>query len=140
MRLLERLERLDPERRQYTLNTLAAHLAEAGQYERLRALFDDPDWMKARVAAAGHTATGFRQDLERAWASLAHPSVLRAIEGGAHPAALTDCYRFALIAGSLNSLSGNYVPELIARALVTGRWSDERAIAVSAAIPDADQR
>jgi hypothetical protein len=47
--LTQRLESLDAERRRYTLETLAGHLDDAGQHERLHALFADPEWMSARV-------------------------------------------------------------------------------------------
>ena len=61
--MLDRLHRLEPEQRRYTLETLAARLRDAEQFDRLSILFADDDWMQARYAGSGGVYDGFVADL-----------------------------------------------------------------------------
>jgi WD40 repeat protein len=49
----ERLAKMSPERRQYALETLPSHLAEASQVERLHRLLTDFDFIEAKLEALG---------------------------------------------------------------------------------------
>ena len=121
----------------YGLQNLALHLHQAGQFERLKELIN-PEWMAARFEGYDYRYDGFIADVMLGWQH-AHDEALRQIESGQAPAALADCVRYALIRTSINSLSANYVSELIARAVETGLWSVGRALSVAYRLPDPRQ-
>ncbi len=122
----------------YGLNSLATHLDRSEQFERLAELIGQP-WMIARFNGGGYTYDGFIADLTLAWKH-AYEETQNQIEARQAPRALAQCVRYALIRTSINSLSGNYAPELAARAVETGFWAPERALSVAARAPDAQQR
>jgi hypothetical protein len=70
----------------------------------------------------------------------AHEEVHVQIEAGQAPAAMAECVRYALIRTSINSLSANYVPALVAQAVKTGLWPAERALSVARQVPDPQER
>src|SRR5690606_13496154 len=70
----------------------------------------------------------------------AHQTALAQIDAGCEPTALADCVRYALIQTGINSLAGNYIPELVVRAVETGEWPAGRAFAIARQVPDAEQR
>jgi len=123
-----RLAALDAERRRYTLETLASHLVEAGRTDRLHSLFDDAQWLHARYEGSGSVYDGYVLDLDFAW------------EDAQDDDAFARCFRYALIRSSLNSLSGSLPPELVIRIVETGLWPTERALSVSAQVPEPERR
>jgi hypothetical protein len=135
--LRARIAALDEEQRCYTLENLASHLAAADQYNRLRTLFDDDAWLHARVEYSGFS---YDADLALAWDHFAQPRARAEAEQGDVPVALSDVVRFALIRTSLNSVAGNNPPEIVVRAVETGLWSAERALAIAGRVPEPAQR
>jgi hypothetical protein len=123
--LADRLQTLDREQRRYTLETLAERLHQAGHFDRLRTLFASDDWLRARYEGGGGTWDGYLADLAAA---------CETAEG------LDDLIRYTLIQTSLNSVSGNYPPELIAAALSAGVWKPWRALSAAAILPDRVQQ
>lgn len=122
----------------YGLDSLASHLYHGGQRDRLQELISQT-WMAARFEGSDYTYEGFIDDVMRAWQS-AHEEAQRQIEADEAPAALAQCVRYALIRTSINSLSANYVPALVARAVETGLWPAERALSVASRVPDPKER
>lgn len=137
---INRLKTASPERYNYTLETLVRHLSEADHYPRLRALFDNHDWMHVRFEGDGYVYNGYIEDLALAWEKHAHLAALQQIDTGDEPKALVECLRYALIRTSINARAKNFVPELVARAVQTGLWSPQRALNIAAIIPVAVQR
>jgi hypothetical protein len=135
-----RLAALPEEKRRYTLETLAAHLAAADRYDRLRMLFDDDGWLHARVQYGGFAYDGYLADLALAWDRFAQPRARAGGEEESTTAALADVVRFALLRTSLNSVAGNNPPAIVVRAVETGVWSPERALATAARVPKPAQR
>ncbi|MBE7557270.1 MAG: hypothetical protein HS126_40050 [Anaerolineales bacterium] len=125
--LLERLKTLDSERQRYILETLADHLNEAGQYDHLRALFDNDAWMHARFEGSGYIYDGYIKDLMPAWQENAHQQALQQIEAGEEPTAIAYCVRYALIRTTINSIATNYISGLITQAMGSGLWSASQA-------------
>lgn len=126
--------------RGYLYSFLAYHLHEAGREDELQALFADQNWMHARVVRDGYTYTGYLQDLNVAWEQVAYRTALKQINAGNEPTTLADCVRYSLIHTSINSLAGNFVPELVARAVEAGEWSADRALAIARQIADKQKR
>lgn len=123
----------------YGLRNLAAHLDSAGQVERLHELITNA-WMQARVSGDGYRYSGFIADLLRAW-ERAHTEAVRQIESNdAEFTSFATCFGYALIRTSIRSLSRNYLPALISRALQTKYWSVERALDVGVHVADHVQR
>ena len=122
----------------YGLNNLATHLYCGEQFDRLRELISEP-WMIARFDGYGYSYGGFAADVMLAWQQT-HQEALQHINAGEEPAVIADCVRLALIYTSINSLSGNHVPELVARAVETGLWPVERMWSLAARVPDAYRR
>ena len=135
-----RIAALPEEKRRYTLETLASHLAAADRYDRLRTLFDDDAWLHARVEYGGFAYDGYLADLALAWDRFAQPRARAGAEDESATAALADVVRFALIRSSLNSVAGNNPPAIVVRAVETGVWSPERALAIAARVPKPAQR
>jgi hypothetical protein len=124
----------------YAWRWIAYHLHGAGHDDVLRALFADQRWMERRFEHDGYAYTGYLTDLMVAWKDVAHVQALAQIEAGDEPAVLADCVRYGLIHSSINSLAGNYVPELVAQAVETGLWTAERALSITERVPDARDR
>lgn len=114
----------------YLHDHLVYHLRGAGQEEGILALLADDRWMRVRFTSSPYTYTGFISDVLAGW-RVAEGHACEQIEAGQEPTAVADCLRCALIRSSINSLSSNYMPELVARALQTGLWGAERAMAVA---------
>lgn len=121
----------------YHLDQLAA--SETRAAAESRSLFADDAWLQARVSGAGYLYDGYLADLDVVW-KRAHQETLGQIEAGEAPEAFAGCVRYALIRTSINSLSSNYVSALVARAVETGLWSDQRAFSVAIRIPDPTAR
>src|SRR5690606_38923293 len=101
----------------YLWDHLAYHLHAAGRDDELKALFEDQEWMHARVARDGYTFSGYMQDLNISWEHVAHKTALAQIDAGSEPTALAGCVRYALIHTSSNSLAENHTPESAVRAV-----------------------
>ena len=127
----ERLERLDPERRTYTLNTLAEHLGEAGQSQRLRDLFADDQWMRARFEDSGNVYDGFLSDAAISL-SLEQRRGKQQIDNGCEPTAIADAFRLALIRTRVTAVVSQARPAIVVRALDLHLWTAERAMNVAA--------
>ncbi|WP_156096740.1 hypothetical protein [Amycolatopsis jejuensis] len=132
--LHERLAALDPERARYLLDSLAPHLAAAGDHDRLRRLFAGDEWMQARFAADHPGYDGYLADLSLAW-DIAQQAVEVAPD-----TALADCVRYALIWTSINSLSRNVAVELAVRAIEDGAMGPSQAFSIAQRVPDPRQR
>jgi hypothetical protein len=137
--LLDRLSTLGKERSGYVLDSLAEHLAAAGRHDRLRRLFADDHWMTARFEAAYAVYDDYLADLTLAW-DAAQNATETAVQHEEEPVALLDCIRYALIWTSINSLSRNFSPELVARAVEVGVMEPTRALSIGRRVPDADQQ
>jgi hypothetical protein len=124
----------------YLYNHLVYHLKATQNYPELKTLFDNHEWLHVRVPQSGYTYEGYIADVMTAWKDFADLETQRQIEAKEEPMAFADCLRYALIRTSLNSLAGNYVPELVVRAVETGLWTARRALSVVANVPDAEQK
>jgi hypothetical protein len=122
----------------YGLQSLALHLSNAEQYERLTALITQ-QWMHARVAGDGYTYDGFVRDVMLAWQH-AHDAACRQIEASETPYAIADCIRYALTRTSINAIAGSYPPVFVQRALETKLWSVDQGWSVAVRISDMQQR
>jgi hypothetical protein len=137
--LRQRLADMDAGQRLYTLGTLAAHLRDADQRARLRLLFADEDWMYARYEGRNRVYDGYLADLRTAL-DVSVTEVREQLRAGCEPSALPFCLRCILINASLNSVSGNYPPPLIARAVQEGLWEPSKALSIVSNIADLGQR
>jgi hypothetical protein len=128
----------------YLYNHLAYHLDAVVAYEpraaeELRNLFADQSWMTVRVAQSKYLYNGYLADLELVWHS-AHTEAKRQINADQEPRAIADCVRYALIRSSINSLSQNFPPALVARAVEVGLWPAVRAFSLAGRAPAAMTR
>lgn len=137
---LKQLKGEEPERYQYTLETLARHSYQGKCYKTLHALFKTDEWLHARFEGSNYTYEGFVSDLNVAWEQVAYIDTLRQVEAGEEPLALVQCVRYALIRTSINSLAENLVPELIFRAVEAEVWSTTRGLTHINNMPDPEQR
>jgi hypothetical protein len=124
----------------YLWRHLVFHLLQGERTEELSSLFNDDRWMRARVVHDDYTYNGFVADLSVAWEQWAMPRALEQISRDEEPTALVDCFRYAFIRTSVNSLAGNYVPTLVAEAVRRDLWPAQRALSLVANIPDDEQR
>ncbi len=123
----------------YILEHYAQHLQAMDAREELKALFADQHWMKARIPQRAYTYDGYLADLEIAWAQ-ADRDARQQIDAGEIPTAFVDCFRYALIRTSVNSIAEAYIPELIRQAVDAELWSMDRALSVAARVPTAGGR
>jgi hypothetical protein len=123
----------------YLYDHLAYHLHAAGALDELKGLFANQHWLHQRVPQRDSTYDGYLSDLMLAW-KCAHSKARRQIEAAQERTAFADCIRYLLIRTSINGIAGNYVPELMARAVETGLWTPSRALSVVAKIPDEAKR
>jgi hypothetical protein len=123
----------------YLWDHLAYHLIEAHQLDQLAALFADDGWLQARVRHDGYTYDGYLADLERAWQQ-AQATAAQHTDEAAVQTALAALIHYALIRTTINSLSGNYPPALVARAIEIGLWTPERALSIAYKVADKAQR
>ena len=122
--LMERLDTLDPLRRSYALQTLATHLAAAGEDDRLQSLFSNSAWMAARLASADYLYDSYIDDLEIA-AQRARESA------AATEAGLMQLFRLCLIRSSITTRAETAPTPLVAEAVKRGRWQAGRAISLA---------
>jgi len=109
---------------EYTLNALAAHLADGHCFDKFEK-FLSRGWLQAR--AANDRFDRFASDVDRIWAaSRSHED---------RTWALTSSFRCALLRGSINSSARGYPVGLVARALELGVWSAERALSLQETLP-----
>lgn len=120
----------------YLYDHLAYHFQAAGAVDELKGLFADQNWMKMRVPQGRYTYDGYLDDLSLAL-KCAEAETRQQIEIDQEPEAFADCMRFVLIRTSINSIAGNFEPQLVARAVEIGLWPAHRALSVAARIPDA---
>ncbi len=125
--LSQRLAEMSPKRRQYTLDTLANHLHSAGQNDRLATLFDSDIWMQARFEGSGYTYSGFLADLDIAWGVLLTQEETDRVTG-MPMATLAQQMRYGLLESSINSLSANVSPALVARLVRSGPLDSRASI------------
>jgi hypothetical protein len=123
----------------YLYDHLTYHLAGAQDLDGLRRLFDDPDWMWARLRHSDYRLDGYLGDLDRFW-KLATRSAHGQIDADGSPDALVDCLGCALIQTTLNSGTNTYPPLLVARAVELGLWSVDRALSTLERVPDEGRR
>lgn len=114
-----RFHNLSPEERSYTLQSLAQHLYQADDSERLHGLMIE-DWMRARSAHDEHYG-GFLSDVQLAWSASEKPDV-------STPRVIGWQVRYALLQTSVNSLATNILPEVLVAGLRLGRWSTRTAL------------
>lgn len=118
----------------YLYAHLAYHLDAAGEYAELRKLFLDDTWLHVRVAADDYVYDGYLEDLALAWEKA--KVLALSSEEIVSPLAAADCIHYALIHTSISTLTNNYVPALVARAMETGLWSPGRVISVVRRLTD----
>lgn len=122
----------------YHLNYLATNEDKVA-YEELKALFDNQDWLRVRVAATDYQYDGYISDLMLAWEhtnSLAYNQ----LNDDQLPSAFADCLRFALIRTSINSLAANFEAKLSAQAIDTGLLLPQHALSIAKKIPRTEKR
>ena len=124
----------------YLYDHLTYHLDQLADQEptaeaELHALFDSHAWLHKRVQQSRYVYDGYLTDLSVAWQH-SHTAAHQQFDAGQEPSILAECVRYALIRTSANSLAGNYVPELVARAVETKMWPIERAMSLTRLIPD----
>jgi 1,2-phenylacetyl-CoA epoxidase catalytic subunit len=124
----------------YLYDNLAYHLHEATRDDDLLALFADQQWMNARFEHDGYTYTGYIADLMLTWEDVAFEQARAQLAAGQDMIALPNCVRLALIRTSINSLAGNYVPAVAARAVVCNIWTVARALSIARNIPNAKKQ
>ncbi|MCS6964817.1 MAG: ATP-binding protein, partial [Thermoflexus sp.] len=121
----------------YGLRHLGAHLAAAGEWEKLHKLVAEGDehqpWAEARYAAEGDYG-GYLMDLE-----LARRHAMRE-EGRQDPRAVGRQVRYALIEASIRSLAGNIPPELLIALVEKGLWKASAALGYARQVPDERHR
>lgn len=127
---------LDDDR--YAARHVTAHLRRAGQLQPLLALVGRRDWYDAQMAAEPG-GTLFVADVERAW-SLAAEVATGPAPTAARAAALAGTVRCALTLATVNSLSANLRPGLVAELVRDARWTPTAALDTLARNPDADAR
>lgn len=120
---------------EYLYEYLVYHLIFSQRDEAMLQLFRDEQWMGARYTQDGFTYVGYIADLILAWKHLAtqvieHDSVQT----------MADCIRLAMLRTSINTLSSNYIPEVVAQAVRLGIWTAEQGLQIASNIPDPIQR
>ena len=129
---LKRLKKSDSQKHNYLVQTLAQHLYDARNDNRLNALFNRADWMQVRAGENNQTYQHYITDLNLAWERLvAHPSVRSSTESVAKQ--LATAFRFALIRTTINTLADSYFVDAVVQAIrnqLPG-WTVERALALA---------
>ena len=128
----------------YLYGHLAYHLDQIADEDQvatdeLKLLFDNHNWLHARVSSSNYEYDGYIADLTLAWHRTQAQLTVQ-IEDGDLSIYLADCVRYALIRTSINSLATNYEPALVARAVETGIWSANRALKTAMRVPDPKRR
>src|SRR6266496_991137 len=123
----------------YLYDHLAYHLNAVVAIDELKGLFANQQWLQMRVPQRDYTYDGYLSDLALAW-KCADSEARQQIQTNQEPFAFSDCLGYLLIHASINSIAGNYIPELVAQALKIGLWSSHRALSLAAKIPDESER
>lgn len=123
----------------YLYDHVAYHLASAQDQNGLRRLFDDPDWMWARLRRSDYRLDSYLGDLDRFW-KMATRAAHDQIAADESPEALVDCLSCALIQTTLNSGTNTYPPLVVARAVELALWSLDRALSTLERVPDEGRR
>jgi hypothetical protein len=125
----------------YLYAHLTYHLAESKKFDDLLSLFWNDAWLHARVANDGYKYTGYLSDLKLAWEHTYQVTVEQ-IRDDKPLRGMVDCIHLALVRTTINSLSANYVPAIVAKAVALGieGWTAERAYSMALQIPDAIKR
>jgi hypothetical protein len=125
----------------YIYAHLTWHLEKAEQFSQLKELFADDNWLQVRVACDGYRYDGYLADLERAWQDT-YRSCQEQIENGQPMTRAVDCIHLGLVQTSINSLSSNYTPAIVARAVALNLpgWTTERAFSIALHISEAEKR
>jgi hypothetical protein len=125
----------------YLLNRLAYHLVRADRSAELRCLFADDRWLQVRVPHDGYVYDGYITDLMTAW-QVAYGEAEQQIRFEQSDGTLAECVGYALIRTSINSLTANYVPELVVQAvkLRLENWSPARATSILRNMLDSESR
>jgi hypothetical protein len=138
---LKRLKKSAPQKHDYLVRTLAQHLYEARDDNRLNSLFDWADWMQLRVGENNHTYQSYITDLNLAWERLAEHSSIRA-NTESITEQLATAFRFALIRTTINTLADSYFVDAVVQAIrnqLPG-WTVERALAIADLFQSAEDR
>ena len=122
----------------YLYGHLAYHLQAVKHIDELRALFASQDWQHTRVPYDGYIYDGYLNDLAIAW-TFAEAKAFEQAVVGEHFDAFVECYRYCLVQTSVNSVAGNYVPEIVRRAVELGIWDTKRALSVAMRVPIDDR-
>lgn len=117
----------------YIYEHLVFHLVQAYRRDLLKTLFADQRWMISRFEQDNLNYGGFVNDLDLAWESLANSDY-------DSETLLVDCVHFLLIRTTINSLSANHSPRLIAEAVLRGIWTIDRAVANASYVPEPEIR
>jgi transcriptional regulator with XRE-family HTH domain len=121
----------------YLYNHLAYHLNKTQNYEELKALFADQQWMHARVRQGKYSYEGYASDLRVVLEHVTYKEILDQVSSGVPPTAFADFLRYLLLLTSLNSIAENHHAEIVRRAVETGLWSADQAFANAVKIRDA---
>ncbi|MGJ3238101.1 MAG: NB-ARC domain-containing protein, partial [Anaerolineae bacterium] len=120
----------------YIYENLVYHKVQCGDFEFLRSLFLDDNWLRVRFKNDTYLYDGYLEDLD---------IVLRTTKEHAQvnsTIVYLDLVRYALIASKINQYSSIFKPDLIVRAVELGLdgWSIKRALSIAARIPAPRQR
>jgi len=127
--LADRLARMPPEERTFALEILPQQLVDTGEAEDLHLLLSERAWMHAQVARAGDYGT-----------FLSNVRLARRVAEATGPAAIGHQVRYALLEASINSLSGNIPPYVLAAGLRANLWSTKAALAYARQVPHGTTR
>jgi hypothetical protein len=123
----------------YLYDHLVYHLRAIGSIDEIKGLFANQSWFDVRISQQMYEYDGYLSDLMVCW-KMADKEAKDQIEENQTPIALIDCVRYALIRCSINSLAGNYTPELVSRALELELWKSSRAISIAEKISDDEKK
>lgn len=119
-RLWHRFKLMDLDKQKYMADSLVYHLSESNQYDRLWLLFANHDWMHLRIETGDQLYDGYLSDIEVAFSSVHAMSNRSNLY-------LALYIRLMLIRTSITSIVSNFEPALLSTAILTGKWSLERA-------------
>lgn len=123
----------------YFYDHLVNHLYASFNYGEVANLFLSPNWARKRFQANNSRYDGVVHDLEAIWVNHLHPTALERLERSNDFGLFSDCFRYALIRTSINSLAyGN--PKLVIAGIKHGIWHSDVASSIAEQIPDAHQR
>lgn len=123
----------------YGLKYIASHLYGAGDGRGFSRLFSE-GWMLARFEHDNYQYFGFTADIELAWRILRRDVDDQIGAGSLEIDGLAALFRCGLIRTRVNSLSSNYPPMLVKRAVELGLWTASRALDVATRCVDPVKR